>query len=103
MSQILPGLSVIFLGWLLNPYGQFAAQQWQRQGKSRPPASTSVSQKKQVRETQEQDQKDEKILRDVSNAAAQAASWTDAWMLDILSHAQGGSDVRKGNCDLGPH
>jgi hypothetical protein len=91
----LPGLILVFLSWgVLNPCNQLAPQQAQPQGKSRAAASASASHKKQVRETHEGDQEDERVLRDVSNAASQAASWANAWMLDILTRAQG-SDVRK--------
>jgi hypothetical protein len=43
----------------------------------------------------QRDQEDEKILRNVSNAASQAHSWTDSWMHELLNQPQDNADARK--------
>jgi hypothetical protein len=43
----------------------------------------------------ERDRKDDKILRTVSNAAAQADSWTNAWMFDLLRSTKDRADTLK--------
>ena len=43
----------------------------------------------------QRDDKDEKILRTVSNAAAQADSWTNSWLHELLTKTQDNADGRK--------
>src|SRR5579859_8022391 len=89
MPSILRGLVLFLLSWVLLPNPRIVARQ-QAQPLHKPTASKSAT-----ASSDQADQKDEKILTKVSNAASQADSLTDGWMFDLFKQGQDNADARR--------